>query len=449
MQLPESFISQLRQQLGESLEAFQDALDTPAPVSLHFNPFKTNLSKKENYEGVKWYSNGVYLPERPVFTLDPLFHGGQYYVQEASSMFLTEAVRQCVDLNKPLRVLDLAAAPGGKSTLLVSILHPESFILCNEVIRSRFKILEYNLIKWGTPNTYLSNHDSEDFSKLEGFFDLILLDAPCSGEGLFRKDEDAVGHWSEDHVNFCSLRQQRILKNTVPLLSPGGTLIYSTCTYNEQENESHGLWLEAEYGLEHYPLEIPETWNILHRNRGVQFYPHKVKGEGFYIACYKNNGGREISFRSKHTPRVNGLTAVEKTELSRWLVQPEEYDYFKDHHEGVRAILKSHAEIHQWVQKSLARYIPGTFLGTFKREQFIPSADLALSIMVSRDLPSVTLEKEQALRFLKKEPPDLAEIPDGWALVTYQNLPLGWIKGIQNRVNNYYPKEWRIRMNID
>lgn len=449
MQLPEAFISQLRQQLGQSLGAFLDALDAPAPVSLHFNPFKTNSSLKENFDGVKWYSNGVYLPERPVFTLDPLFHAGQYYVQEASSMFLAEAVRQCVDWNKPLRVLDLAAAPGGKSTLLASILHPESFILCNEVIRSRFKIMEYNLVKWGTPNTHLSNHDSEDFSKLEGFFDLILLDAPCSGEGLFRKDEDAVGHWSEDHVNFCSLRQQRILKNTVPLLSPGGTLIYSTCTYNEQENESHGLWLEAEYGMEHYPLEFPETWNILHRNRGVQFYPHKVKGEGFYIACYKNHGGQETYYRSKNTPRVNGLTAVEKTELSRWLVQPEDYVYFKDHHEGVRAILKSHADMHQWVQKSLARYIPGTFLGTFKREQFIPSADLALSIMVSKDLPSVTLEREQALRFLKKEPPDLAEIPDGWALVTYQNLPLGWIKGIQNRVNNYYPKEWRIRMNID
>ncbi len=173
MQLPESFIKQMQSRLGDQLPEFLAALDSPAPISLHYNPLK--IYKPEISDGVKWYSNGVYLKERPVFTLDPLFHAGQYYVQEASSMFLAEAVRQTVDLSTPLRVLDLAAAPGGKSTLLASLLHPESFILCNEVIKSRFRILDYNMSKWGMPNTHISNHDSKDFKQLAGLFDLILL----------------------------------------------------------------------------------------------------------------------------------------------------------------------------------------------------------------------------------------------------------------------------------
>ncbi len=268
----------MESRLGKELPDFLGALDAPAPVSIHYNPIKS--PKPENSDGVKWYSNGVYLEKRPVFTLDPLFHAGLYYVQEASSMFLAEALKQTVDISTPLRVLDLAAAPGGKSTILASLLHKESFILCNEVIKSRYNILNYNLSKWGMPNTHVSNHDSKDFSGLKGFFDLILLDAPCSGEGLFRKDPAAVDHWDEDHVKFCSLRQQRILANAVNLLRPGGTIIYSTCTYNQAENEGNASWLLQNYDLQPVELKIQEDWSIEKRAIGYQFYPHKIQGEG-------------------------------------------------------------------------------------------------------------------------------------------------------------------------
>lgn len=433
--------------LKDQLPDFLEVLDTPAPVSLHFNPIKSN--KPENFDGVKWYANGVYLEERPVFTLDPLFHAGQYYVQEASSMFLAEAVRQTVDLSKPLRVLDLAAAPGGKSTLLASLLHPESFILCNEVIKSRFRILDYNLSKWGMPNTNISNHDSKDFKHLEGLFDVILLDAPCSGEGLFRKDPGAVDHWDTEHVKFCSLRQRRILGNTVKLLRPGGTLIYSTCTYNGPENEENAQWLQESYALENIPLKTPSDWSIEERTIGYQFYPHRVKGEGFYLASFRKTSGKEAKIKTGNAVKKFDLTAKEKSIIAPWLKTPEDLVLMENKNGQIRAILKPHLDIHLQIAKTLIRYEPGTIIGSLKRDTFIPSAELALSTLVSDEISQVELSLEQSLRYLKKEDPKLEEIPAGWALVKYQGLPMGWVKGLKNRINNYYPKEWRIRMKID
>lgn len=447
MDLPESFLTQMRDRLGDELQVFLQSLDFAPPVSIHFNPLKS--SKKEITNGVKWYNNGAYLEERPVFTLDPFFHAGFYYVQEASSMFLAEVVKQSVGRSEPLRVLDLAAAPGGKSTLLASILHPESFILCNEVIKSRFKILDYNLAKWGMPNTHVSNHDSKDFKNLNGFFDLILLDAPCSGEGLFRKDPGAVDHWSPDHVKFCSLRQQRILNNTVNLLRPGGTLIYSTCTYNPNENEANVQWLEQNFSLQEMPLKLPANWQIEKRVKGYQFYPHKQKGEGFYIACLKKMDGNEGRIKSGTPARKLALSSKEVSVIAPWISTPEKYFFIKDKNEQVRAILNAHLDYHQIIRKSLPRYLPGTGIGTLKRGTFIPSPELALSIMLSPTVQSIELNLDQSLRFLKKEDPRLDEIPSGWTLSRYQGAPLGWLKGIKNRVNNYYPKEWRIRMNIE
>lgn len=448
MQLPSSFIKQIEQQLGEITPLFLETLQGEAPVSLHFNPYKSENPKKENFNGVKWYSNGVYLKERPKFTLDPLFHAGQYYVQEASSMFVAEAVKQTCDLSKPLRVLDLAAAPGGKSTLLASVLHPESYILCNEVIKSRFKILEYNLIKWGTANTHVSNHDSKDFSKLKGFFDVILLDAPCSGEGLFRKDKEAVGHWSPEHVSFCAVRQRRILKNVVELLKPGGRLIYSTCTYNLEENDHNAQWLEEEHHLEHLPLDYPDDWKITQRTIGYQFYPHLTNGEGFYIACFQKEAGKENSFKIKSNSRPTTLNADERKEIANWINSPEDLFIYKDKFDNVRAILNTQLHSHKIVQNSLQRYIPGTWLGTFKKKNFVPSAELALSQLLKEEIASIEVDRITALKFLKKEIPPFEKILEGWAVIKYEGQHLGWIKGIKNRINNYYPKEWRIRMEI-
>src|SRR5574344_2855112 len=234
MNLPEKFSSYTAELFGkESYESFLRALEEDAPVSVRLNPVKSFGFQEEGK--VPWCEQGYYLSERPTFTFDPLFHSGCYYVQEASSMFLDAVLRHYV--SRPVRMLDLCAAPGGKSTLACSALPEGSLLVANELIRSRAQILSENLIKWGYPNCIATNNDPKDFSFLRGFFDLIIVDAPCSGEGMFRKDANALQEWSPENVDLCSKRQLRILYDIWDCLAPEGTLIYSTCTFNERENE--------------------------------------------------------------------------------------------------------------------------------------------------------------------------------------------------------------------
>ena len=246
--LPDAFAAQMQQQLGSDYEAFAAALATPPPVSIRLNPRKPAVDIV-GLTPVPWCAEGFYLPSRPVFTLDPLFQAGAYYVQEASSMLLAEAIRQTVGKRKPyagqapLKALDLCAAPGGKSTLLASALPPHSVLVCNEVIRSRVPVLRENIDKWGYANVVVSHHDPDDFAPLAGFFDLVMIDAPCSGEGLFRKDPKAMNEWSPEHVMLCAARQGRILAASAPLVAEDGWLIYSTCTYNDAENRQAMQWL--------------------------------------------------------------------------------------------------------------------------------------------------------------------------------------------------------------
>ena len=289
MHLPEAFVTQMQHQLGEEANQLFSVLDGPSPISIHLHPVKTNPQFVNNHP-VPWHKNlGRYLEERPVFTLDPTFHAGSFYVQEASSMFIAQGFEYFFkpDQRSGLKVLDLCAAPGGKSTLLASLLPSDAFFLANEVIQSRYQILNHNLDKWGLPNTSSSNHDPDDFKALEGFFDFILVDAPCSGEGLFRKDENAREEWSEENVILCAGRQKRILQAAVPLLKKGGILAYSTCTYNDLENQENCLWLENEFNLHHEAIPLTSDWGIVSKERGYQFYPHKVRGEGFFCAFFK------------------------------------------------------------------------------------------------------------------------------------------------------------------
>ncbi|MGI8634527.1 MAG: methyltransferase RsmF C-terminal domain-like protein, partial [Segetibacter sp.] len=203
-------------------------------TSIRLNPLKPTdaIKKLPDQEDVPWCSTGRYLSERPSFTLDPVFHGGAYYVQEASSMFLDHIVKEIYKTEKlPQRVLDLCAAPGGKSTLLASAL-PDSFIVSNEVIKTRVRILAENISKWGSEHVVVTNNDPKDFKRISGYFDLMVVDAPCSGSGLFRKDTDAINEWSEANVQMCSLRQQRILADAIGALKQNGFLVYSTCSYS-------------------------------------------------------------------------------------------------------------------------------------------------------------------------------------------------------------------------
>ncbi len=449
--LPPAFGAQMQAQLGDDYDAFVNALTQPAPVSVRVNPRKNGFDTS-GLEQVPWCAEGFYLSERPSFTLDPLFQAGAYYVQEASSMLLSEALKQTVDLSRPLRVLDLCAAPGGKSTLLASVLHPDSLLICNEVIRTRVSVLRENMDKWGFPNVVISNHDPEDMLNLAGFFDVVVVDAPCSGEGLFRKDPDAMNEWSEDSVQMCSARQKRILAAAAPLLDQGGTLIYSTCTYNDNENAANVRYL-TENGFRNHPLVLSPNWNIAEKEVdgavGYQCYPHRVRGEGFFISAFKKTTfTAPVKLDARTFRSIRALRTRETASAAKWLQNPADFSLWEKPNGDVMALPTVLEKQFLGLDVALKNKGFGLEMGQFKGTDFIPSHALALSTAVNRNLPAVSLSKENALRYFKKENLVLDEPATGWLLAQYNGLNIGWMKGVGNRVNNYLPKDWRIRMDI-
>lgn len=450
--LPALFVQRMRAWLGPAeFEDFRVALSGPAPVSIRLNPRKVPGDPAALHGSpVPWHPQGVYLPERPVFTLDPAFHAGAYYVQEASSMFLYEALRQSVDFSGPLKALDLCAAPGGKSTLLADLLSPDALLVSNEVIRTRTGPLRENMEKWGASNLAVTSAEAEDFAALEGFFDLIVADAPCSGEGLFRKDPDAMKEWSPANVELCSGRQRRILAAAVEALAPGGILAYSTCTYNRMENEDNVAWLAGQFDLEPKLLRIPAEWGIVENEGGYHFYPHKLRGEGFFIAILqKKDGTPKKQPPAREFKNIRPLAKNLIPGLGPWTREDTGFRYFSTATGEIIALPTALEPWYAAIDKALKIKWFGTLLGEFKGKDFIPSHALALSTACSPTLPAIDVDKEQALRFLKKEVFDLpADTPRGWALARYAGLNLGWLKVLPGRMNNYLPAERRIRMDI-
>lgn len=453
-QLPAAFQNQMNALLGDSASSFFSALTVPTPVSIRLNPRKGGTFPFPQIQGEKipWSDQGWYLTERPSFTLDPLFHAGAYYVQEASSMLIEAALRQLVPLDRPYTVLDLCAAPGGKTTGLASVLRDDCFLVANEVIKSRIGPLKENLTKWGVTNVVVTHHDPETMTELEGFFDIVLVDAPCSGEGMFRKDAGAVAEWSEDHVQLCAARQKRILKAASFLVAPGGVLLYSTCTYNRQENEENALWLTSTFEMEAQPLQFPSEWGVEACSMGYQCFPHRVKGEGFYLAAFKQRGTQEN--RQEIKVKLPKVRQRQLDSLTKWLRDPEYFQFFQKNEGTLVALPKEDLPYYGKVFHGLQKHTSGFELGLFKGEDFVPSHALALSFHVSDSIPRVDLSREQALLYLKRESLDI-QLPEplkefgGWFLATYQGRSLGWLKEVQGRVNNYLPKEWRIRMDLE
>lgn len=448
MNLPEAFSLQMQQILGDAYPAFVESLSMPAPTTIRLNSRKPLATPLAAGESVLWHPQAYYLAERPVFTLDPAFHAGAYYVQEASSMFVAEAIKQVADTTQPLKVMDLCAAPGGKSTLLASLLNQDSLLVANEVIKSRVGVLKENLEKWGYPNYIVSNHDPEEMVDLEGFFDVVLTDAPCSGEGLFRKDPQAMNEWSENSVQLCCARQRRILQAAAMLVAQNGILCYSTCTYNEKENEANAQWLTQVADFEPIKLNIPAEWGVTERKYGYQFFPHKTKGEGFYLAVFRKTKGEKQESRGKI--KLNRLPQKKAETLKEWLKEPARFEYYEKPDGQIVAIPAGLTHHYATVFRALQKRSSGLEIGQFKGNDFIPSHGLALSTAIATDLPAVELSKEDALRFLKKEnlTVSLADQPKGWLLARYEGLNLGFMKVIGDRINNYLPKEWRIRMEI-
>jgi 16S rRNA C967 or C1407 C5-methylase (RsmB/RsmF family)/NOL1/NOP2/fmu family ribosome biogenesis protein len=455
LQLPASFIQSLQTAPGFDESAFLATHQLQQQLtSIRINPAKnTNYQTyKEDTistEKIPWSNNGLYLSSRPSFTLDPLFHAGAYYVQEASSMFLEEAVKQSIDLSQPLKVLDLCAAPGGKSTLLQSIISDKSLLVSNEVIKTRVNILAENITKWGAANVVVTNNDPKDFQRLSGFFDVIVVDAPCSGSGLFRKDAAAINEWSLQNVMLCSQRQQRITADILPALKDGGLLIYSTCSYSEAEDEGIADWMITELHLESLALKIESSWGIIetqsphHKAFGYRFYPDKVKGEGFFIAAFKKAGKAEFEDRKTGKNKLEKLSKKEVAVVAPWLCNPDEFIYIKQHEEAIAIPLHLENDL-ATIQKHLYIKKAGVKLGQVVRDELIPDHQLAISSIISPSIPSVEVDKETALQYLRKQDVTIDSSTKGWAMLTYQQQPLGWVKILPNRINNYYPKEWRI-----
>ena len=460
MQLPASFIASIEKSKGFSKEAFEKVHKSGEQItSVRVNsnkignrlPIAIGMAIINNApERVLWSSNGFYLPQRPSFTLDPLFHAGTYYVQEASSMFLEEALKQTVDLSQSIKVLDLCAAPGGKSTLIQSVISNESLLVSNEVIKTRVSILSENITKWGSSNVIVTNNDAKDFQRLPNYFDVIVVDAPCSGSGLFRKDREAISEWSEQNVHLCSQRQQRILADVLPALKEDGVLIYSTCSYSEEEDEQIADWLVEEFKVQSLKFKVEEEWGIVETQSskqnasGYRFYPDKVKGEGFFIAVFKKGGVVSGEWKvGRQKSKSEKLSTKEAEIVKPYLKNPDDFFFIKQNEEVI-ALQKIFEEDLIAIQNSLYIKKAGIKLGTIIRNELIPDHELAVSTVINESITSIEVDEAAALQYLRRQDITVDTTLKGWALIKYQQLPLGWIKILPNRINNYYPKEWRI-----
>ncbi len=444
---PPVFEKRMSDRLGDEWSAFQQIHQTPSPVSIRINPKKYFTSKYS--EHIPWTQYGYYLKERPVFTLDPSFHAGAYYVQEASSMFLEQALKQSIDFNQSLRVLDLCAAPGGKSTHLLSLISEDSLLISNEVIRSRASILSENIQKWGNSNVLVTNSDPEAFGKINGYFDLMVIDAPCSGEGLFRKDAEAMNEWSPENVELCSQRQRRILSDVWPALKENGILIYCTCTYSEEENENNLIWLNKELNGEFIELSSNPDWKIetvkKEKAIGYRFYPHKVKGEGFFISVIRKTD-KEDSVRAKGKKVFQHAPKKLVEQLKNWMIQSDQFEIIQQEELLIQLPASWYDEI-EFLSRQLHVVSKGTAIAEVKHEKFIPEHAFAVSNSISKEnFRQIELSLEQALAYLRKENLVIGEGERGFTLMTYEGNALGWVNLLGNRLNNLYPSNWRIRM---
>lgn len=402
--------------LGEEAEDFSASMEQTPSVSIKLNRRKEMLPEMIGYEEmmpVKWCRSGYYLPSRPKFTLNPLLHAGVFYVQDASSMIYETIAEKIVpsafDTGSTLRVLDLCAAPGGKTTSLINAIPDGSLIVANEFVNSRASALRENLIKWGYPDIIVTNSATSAFGRLSEAFDIVAVDAPCSGEGMMRKEETAVSQWNPGLQKQCAALQRKILTDAIEALKPGGFLIYSTCTFNREENEENLRWLVEEKGLAAMDMDFPEEWGI---SSGIdtpypclRFMPHKTQGEGLFVAVLRKEGDY---------PRARVVS---------------ENTFIKN--------LKANTRV-------IAEGIPRNRM---KGKEEIPASESVLAVdFIRGTLPEVEVDETTALSYLRHEALRLeSNINRGFVVITYKGFPLGLVKNIGTRANNLYPQQWRIK----
>ena len=444
--LPEDFIKRISNQHYINAAGLTEALETPSPVSVRVNPHKWP-HPVTGYEKVKWEPQGYYLPGKPLFTPDPLFHAGVYYPQEASSMFTGEAFRQITAGLDGLRVLDLCGAPGGKSTHLSALTGGKGYLIANEVIRSRAAVLAENITKWGLGNTVVTQNDPSAFASLPGFFDVIVADAPCSGEGMFR-NPSAVQEWSQQNARLCSERQRRIVMEAWPALKPGGVLIYSTCTFNPAENEENISWFRDNTESVPVTLKIDDSSGIKTvRNNGIEgygFYPGEVQGDGFFIAVLRKQNGN-----SNDNLRIRAVSQKPSNKASDLADRMMTIDRDRLIMSGNRIIaLATDRSVFDYINDKLTVIKAGTMIGETKNDSFIPAHDLAMSVRQKEGAwPVYDVTYEEAVSYIRLEQFRIGGMPRGRVLIRYRGVPLGFVNNLGNRLNNGYPQAWRMRMN--
>lgn len=446
LMLPNDFIESTRATFGEALwEQYLGAFDSGAPVSIRLNRRKaTDGIAGNGHERVAWCDDGIYLGERPQFTFDPLLHAGAYYVQEASSMFLHHVMKHVLG-KEPLLMIDMCAAPGGKSTLACSLLPEGSMIVSNEPVAQRASILSENMKKWGMPNVVVTNNYPRDIRKTGITADIVLCDVPCSGEGMFRKDEATIGEWSMKNVEKCSAMQREIVSEAWQCLRQGGIMIYSTCTFNTRENEENVRWISESMDGEIIEIPTEKEWGITGSllpgfdEPVYRFIPGRTRGEGLFMAVIRKKG--------ECTQRMPKMKVNDKEKSStEWLKNPEEY-VVEQNGLNITATPKAWQPTVKHLAKELRVVHAGISLGTVKGKDIIPDQCLALSTELKSDaFPKAEVDWQTAIAFLRKEAITLdADTPRGHVLLTYRQMPLGFVKNLGNRANNLYPAEWRIK----
>lgn len=425
-----------------------DSLSSESCTAIRFNSRKNGSHPDWCNSGtpVSWCANGLTLPQRPAFTFTPQFHAGLFYVQEPASMIHESIVRQIVDHDKPVKLLDLCAAPGGKTTAAINALPNGSLVVANEYDAKRSSILKENLEKWGYPDNIVVNSDTARLCKACGNFDIVIADVPCSGEGMMRKEEMARKQWNHGLIEQCRLLQREILSHADSAVAPGGHLIYSTCTFNREENEDNVKWFCSEYGYESVPIDMACSGGIIGSFdpdvKAMRFSPYHTGSEGLFVSLLRkvsDHPAKQMKYsKLKSSAHIdipwvdlNGKTFITHGQMISVLSETVAQYYSALSHAGIR-ILSA-----------------GVQCAEMKGKDLIPAHAVALSSILKREaIQTAELTTEQAIAYLRRESinPD-TDLDKGYAVVTYGSLPLGWIKNIGNRTNNLYPQAYRIRTN--
>ena len=461
MDFPSKYLERMERLLGPEFQRFQEALNEKPNVSIRYNPNKTAPNNLPIDVEVPWATEAFYLSQRPPFVFDANFHCGSYYVQEASSMMVDYALRKCLDLSQPLRILDLCAAPGGKSSLVSSMLNTDSLLVSNELVGSRARVLKENLDRWGQPNVIVANNRSDAYEGINNFFDAIVLDAPCSGEGMFRKHDLSVEQWSQKKIDELAAIQRQLLNTIAPLVREDGIIFYSTCTYALEEDEDNMLWFLNEHPeFEQVRFDLNDQWGISnqiakeycpHLDQAYRMLFHKARGEGFFFTVFrKTSASGKFKKSKKGSTKLKPLDNATKVKFSKFLKNPEDFE-LREIQDEIYALPKKHLEDILALDSQLRLIKHGVHLGTNKGKKWIPTHEFALSSIISRNaFPVISVNHDDALRFYKGLNLEIDNKPDqGWALIEHNNNILGWVKVLPNRINNHLPKGWEIRKPLE